>query len=228
MLPGWGKRFYLLIFFLCSWVGTLSLVHSQTLPTLKREMRVKSGDALQLRIYSGYIPSDHKFIVLFQDSVKLVDGDGNIDLASLGKTHVANSTTREISEILENKFKQFIENPKVAVVPLARVTLRGTFIKPGLYRVDLNSSFWELVKTGGGMQNYDLRGVYIQRKDEQISRDFEQAYYEGVSLAELGIESGDAIIAPRINRLTMDTIMRYFTFGLSMLTFYVTLLDYKK
>jgi protein involved in polysaccharide export with SLBB domain len=228
MLPEWGKRFYLTALVVLGLVLAISRVQSQTLPTLKRETRVKSGDALQLRIYSGYIPSEHKFIVLFQDSTKTIDGDGNIDLASLGKVHVANLNSREIAEILEFKFKQFIENPKVTVIPLARVTLRGTFLKPGLYRVDLNSSFWELVKTGGGMQNYDLGGVYIQRKEEALYRDFEQAYYEGLSLAELGIESGDAIIAPRINRLTMETIMRYFTFGISMLTFYVTLLDYKK
>jgi len=190
-----------LLAYLC--LTALPGVYAQTLPTLKKETRVKPGDALQLRIYSGYIPSDHKFIILFQDSTKTIDGEGNIELASMGKVHVANLTSREIAEVLEAKFKQFIESPKVSVTPLARLTLRGTFIKPGLYRVDLNSSFWELVKIGGGLQSFDLSGIYIQRREEALYRDFEQAYYEGTSLAELGIESGDAIVVPRINRLTI-------------------------
>jgi len=217
------NRWALAFLLLCA----VQAVKSQDLPTLKRETRVRPGDALQLRIYTGYIPSDHKFITLFQDSTKIIDGEGNIELASMGKVHVANLTSREISEILEAKFKQFIESPKVSVTPLSRLTLRGIFIRPGLYRIDLNSSFWELVKTCGGLQSFDLGGIYIMRKDEPLYRDFEQAYYEGTSLAELGLESGDTIMAPRVNRLTMETMMRYFSLGLSVLTFYVTLLNYR-
>ncbi len=222
-----GRRFYTFVFLCLLFVG-VSVLFAQTLPTLKREVRVKPGDALQLRIYSGYIPSDHKFIALFQDSTKIIDGDGNIELASLGKVHVAELNGREISEVLESKFKPFIESPKVSVTPLARLTLRGIFVRPGLYRVDLNSSFWELIKQCGGLQSFDLSSLYLQRRGESMYVDFETAYYEGTSLYELGIESGDTVVAPRINRLTMQTVMRYFSFGISLVTFYVTLLNYRK
>ncbi len=201
---------------------------AQTLPVLKREIRVKPGDAVQLRIYSGYLPSDHRFVSLFQDSTKTIDGEGNIELASMGKKHIAGMTSREISEVLETTFKNFIEEPKVMVTPISRLTLRGMFQKPGLYRVDLNISFWELVNLAGGLQSFEMSSIYIQRRDELIYRDFEQAYYQGTSLYELGLESGDQIFAPRVNRLTMETVIRYFQFGLSLLTFYVTMLNYSK
>jgi protein involved in polysaccharide export with SLBB domain len=226
MRCGFASRIIWSAIFLMITAGTALM--AQTLPVLKREIRVKSGDALQLRIYSGYLPSDHRFISLFQDSTKTIDGEGNIELASMGKVHVAGMTSKEIGEVLEIKFKNFIEEPKVSVTPFSRLTLRGIFQKPGLYRVDLSVSFWELINLAGGLQTFDMSSIYIQRRDEIIYRDFEQAFYQGTSLYELGLESGDQIIAPRVNRLTMETVIRYFQFGLSLLTFYVTMLNYSK
>jgi protein involved in polysaccharide export with SLBB domain len=217
----WSAAFLLII-------SSCAVLTAQTLPVLKREIRVKPGDAVHLRIYSGYLPSDHRFISLFQDSTKAIDGEGNIELASMGKVHVAGMTSREVGEVLETKFKNFIEEPKVSVTPMSRLTLRGIFQKPGQYRIDLNVSFWELINMAGGLQTFDMGSIYIQRREETIYRDFEQAYYQGTSLYELGLESGDQLIAPRVNRLTMDTVIRYFQFGLSMLTFYVTMLNYSK
>jgi hypothetical protein len=222
----WYRIIRIMIALVLMW--SLRLLSGPELPTLKREIRVKPGDAIHLRIYDGFILSENVSLKQLQDSTKIVDGEGNIELAALGKVHVANMSVKEVGEILDSKFKQFIDQPRSAPTHMARINLRGTFIKPGLYRVDLRTSFWEVVKTGGGLQSFDLAGFYIERQGEAIYRDFETAFYQGTSLYELGLESGDSIVAPRINRLTVQTVMRYFGWGLQFLTFYVTLLNYRR
>jgi len=41
----------------------------------------------------------------------------------------------------------------------------------------------------------------------------------------LGVESGDEIVVPRVNRPTFRSMMRYFQFGMSLIILYLTLLN---
>ena len=195
---------------------------------LRRELRLTPGDAIHIYVYDSLFPSEKgKFVTNFHDTEFILDGEGQITLGPLGRVQLAGLKPEEISQVLQEKFKPFSKEPYIIVVPLIRLSFKGGFGMAGLYRFNPNMSFWEMIKEVGGLHALSsFEDMYIVRKNQIIYRPFEEAFYRGQSLFELGFESGDEIHAPRVNRLTFDTIMRYFQFAMTMLTFYFTILTY--
>ncbi len=193
------------------------------------ELKVSSGDAIKLFVYEGLFPiSNEKFLSNFHDKEFIVDGAGDIYLFSMGKLKVAGQTAPTIAEMIKEKFKPFAKDPQVIVVPLVRLEFRGGFQEPGMYRMNLNKSFWEALNEVGGLSGSRLEDVYIEREGEILYEDFFDAFYRGSSLFELGIRSGDKIAVSMVNRISANTIMRYVQFGMSILIFYFTMENYNK
>ncbi len=211
-----------LLLMLGIWTSTVA----QT--TARREIRLTPGDAIHLYVYDSVFPSERgKFTANYHDTEMIIDGQGLINLGPLGRVQVAGLKPEEIAQVFQEKFKPFSKEPYVIVIPLIRISLKGGFAQPGMYRFNPNMSFWEMMKQVGGLQNLAaFEDMYIVRDRETIYRPFEEAFYHGQSLYELGFESGDELLAPRVNRLTFEAIMRYIQFGMSMLTFYFALLTY--
>jgi len=197
--------------------------------TQPREIRLMPADAIHVYIYDSLFPTEKgRFISLFHDRDFVLDGNGNITLGPLGKVPVAGLKAEEISEVLQEKLKPFAKEPMIMVVPMIRLFLRGGFTEAGLHRFDPDMSFWEMVKEVGGLNSLSsFEDMYVMRDGQVIYRNFEQAFRKGQSLYELGLQSGDEIFAPRVNRLTFDNIMRYLQFGMSMLIFYFSIANYK-
>ncbi len=193
-----------------------------------REIKLGPGDAIRVLVYDGVLPTEkNKFISNFHDQEFIIDGNGEIRLFSLGKVKVAGMTADQIAQELQQKFKPFAKNPMVIVIPLVRIILRGEFGRPGMYRFNLDISFWDMVKEAGGLSGLStVESMFMVRKDEIIYKDFISALYNATSLYELGIQSGDEIIAPRVNRLTFTAVSRYFQFVMSILIFYLTAKNY--
>jgi protein involved in polysaccharide export with SLBB domain len=194
------------------------------------EIRLCRGDAIRLFVYDGPLSVEkNRFLAQFHDQMFIIDGFGNISIFSLGELKIVGLTADKVADLLHEKFLPYAtDEPVVVVKPLIRVNLRGEFIKVGMFRFDPSISFWEMVEQAGGFTGLAmLESVYILRKDDIIYRDFAEALHQGQSLAELGIESGDEIVAPRLHRLTFQSIIRYAAFGMSLVTFYFTLMNYQ-
>ncbi|MBN1542845.1 polysaccharide biosynthesis/export family protein [candidate division KSB1 bacterium] len=194
------------------------------------DIRIRAGDAVKLYVYDGMFPADKsKYISNFNDRELIVDGFGEIDLISIGRIYVEGFTAQEISKILEEKFKPFAREPYIIVIPLVRLQLIGGFRKDGMYRFDLRKSFWDMMEEVGGLDgSAKIHDIYIMRKERIVYQDFAEAFYNAQALYELGLQSGDAIVAPRSNRLTFNTLMRYTQFGMSLLIFYFSLINYRE
>ncbi|NOY59801.1 MAG: hypothetical protein GXO75_12865 [Calditrichaeota bacterium] len=194
-----------------------------------KELHVNPGDAIRLFVYDGALQIEKgRFISQFNDLELVVDGFGEISLYSLGKVHVAGMTAEKIRDKLTEKFKPYAKEPNVVVIPLIRLILRGEFGKPGMYRFSLSTSFWDMISEAGGIDNsYSLENMFIMREGEIIYKDFEDALYKASSLKDMDLQSGDEIIAPRVNRLSFRTIMRYFQFGSSIMLLYLALINNK-
>ncbi|MBD3374909.1 hypothetical protein GF406_07745 [candidate division KSB1 bacterium] len=214
------------------WIALVCLLLTSTFAQIPAQqgIRVGPGDAVRLYVYDGlYQVENDRFISTFHDQEFIVDGFGQIHLTSIGRVMINNLNAEEISKLLQEKFKPFAKDPRVIVVPLIRLSFRGGFGKPGLYRFDLNMSAWEMLEQVGGVTGLSrLEEIYIMRQEEIIYSDFYEAFYDASSLYELGLQSGDEVLAPRVNRLTFDTVMRYVQFGMSMLIFYFTMLNYRR
>jgi len=215
-------------------IGLMSIVFSS--PAFAQDERLKEiilgpGDAIHLTVYDGaFAPVEGKFISLFHDKIFIINGFGQIDMFTLGEIKVAGLSTEEIRTLLTEKLKPYAKEPMIIARPLIRITLRGEFGQPGMYRFGLDTSFWDMIQQAGGLVGgldglSALEDMFIMRKDELIYKDFVEAIHSGTSIYELGIESGDEIVVPRVNRPTFRSMMRYFQFGMSLIILYLTLLN---
>ena len=67
--------------------------------------------------------------------------------------------------------------------------------------------------------------MYVMRHGEIIYAEFWDSLYSGTSIRELGLESGDEVIVPRVNRISLEAIMRYVNFFASLILLYYALND---
>lgn len=223
MIAKWQKNTIMLALLLAFAFQVLAQTNTS------QDVRVQPGDAIVLYIYDSiFVVEKGRFISTYNGKNFVVNGYGEIHLGPLGKLNVTGLTPDQISNMLKEKFKPLAKDPIIIVQPLVRITLRGAFNEPGMYRFSLDMSFWEMIKEVGGLHSLaDFEDMYIVRDNKILYKDFEQAFYRAHSLAEMELQSGDEIIVPRVNRLTFNTIMRYVQYGMSAIVFYITILNYR-
>ncbi len=188
------------------------------------------GDGLQLFVYEGNRTPDGKnFLSSFHDVEMFIDGEGFIRLGALGVIRLEGLTVEQAAKVITAKFKPYAKSPTVVIIPKMRIVLRGEFGSPGMYRFDPSLSFWEAINEAGGVNSYyHFEEMYIMRMDTLLFEDFNEAVYSGQSLAELGLQSGDEIIAPRLRRLNFYDLLQYINFASSMILLYLTISDQTK
>ena len=194
------------------------------------DFKFKKADGLKLLIYDNDMEPEHNRILSnFHDVEFVIDGDGYVHLGAFGRVYVANMSVEQVTKLFEEKFRTYGKNLTIMVVPLIRLILKGEFGKPGMYRFSPRTSFWDLVAEAGGLSNnLAAENIYVMRRGEIIYADFWNSLYEGTSISELGLESGDEIVVPRINRISLDGIIRYVNFFASLFLLYYALNDEKR
>lgn len=164
------------------------------LQTVKTLTIFQPGDAVRIQVWQLY-QEERRDFGLSGDYP--INPDGSIIMPLIGQVRVKGFTVFEVMQALEERLRQYIMNPYVLVRPLIRVTLQGTFNRPGAYRIDPESSLWDLVALAGGPgANCDLKRMWLERGGEKVNEKLLHSYEQGYSLEEIGIESGDQIIAP--------------------------------
>lgn len=134
--------------------------------------------------------------------------DGTIIMPLVGPFTVKGLTVYELNQQLEEKLKAYLRSPYVMVHPLIRVTMQGAFNRPGSYRVDPSQSLWDLVSAAGGPRgDCDLRKMWVERGGKVVNKDLLRSFEKGYSLEEVGIETGDQIIAPQRSQLQLGIII---------------------
>ncbi len=186
------------------------------------EFRFQKADGLKLLIYDDYMaPASNKILANFHDIEYVIDGDGFLQLGVFGEIYVEGLTVHEVTELIREKFRKYAKDLTIIVTPMIRLVLKGEFGKNGMYRFSPNTSFWDVVAEAGGMTNsLAAENMYIMRDGDIIYADFIKSLTTGASLNELGLKSGDELIAPRINRISFNAIMRYVNFFASIILLY--------
>ncbi len=179
------------------------------------------GDAVRIQVWELY-QEQNTNIDLNGDYP--INQAGFIVLPLLGEVKVRGLTVYELMNALTEKLKQYLHNPYVAVHPLIRLTMQGAFNRPGSYRVDPSSSLWDLVaEAGGPAANCDLKRMVVERGGKIAIKDLLKSFEDGYSLEEVGIESGDQIIAHPRSTLDLMTLLGIVNLLASMFILYLRL-----
>jgi polysaccharide export outer membrane protein len=163
------------------------------------------GDAVQIQIWELY-QEERRNLNLSGDYP--INPEGYIIMPIIGQVKVKGLTVFELMQLLREKFMLYLKNPYICVRPLIRVTMQGAFNRPSSYRVDPSNSLWDLVDMAGGpAANCDLRRMWVERSGKVVIKSLLESFEKGYSLEEVGIESGDQIIAPARGRWNLGMLI---------------------
>jgi protein involved in polysaccharide export with SLBB domain len=218
-----GKRKYLIAWITAAWAGIGWISPGFALPqngsdiswskSAKSLAVFQPGDAVRIQVWELY-QKENRALPLAGDYP--ISPDGMIIMPLLGEVKVKGLTNYELMQILKEKFANYLNDPFIYVRPLIRITMQGGFNHPGAYRVDPASSLWDLVQLAGGPDtNCDLKHMRVERSGKVVIPKLLTSFEKGYSLDEVGIESGDQIIAPWRGGWDLGTL-------LSMVNFFAT------
>lgn len=179
------------------------------------------GDAVRIRVWELY--EDNTRNLNLSGDYPILQ-DGSIILPLIGRFTVKGLAVYEVQEQLEEKLRSYLKDPYIMVYPLIRVTMQGSFNRPGSYRVDPAQSLWDLVASAGGPRaECDLSKITVERGGKVVIKDLLSSFEKGYSLEEVGIETGDQIIVPSRKELQLGVIIGVINLVTSMVLLYLRL-----
>ena len=179
------------------------------------------GDAVRIQIWELY-EEERRNLNLSNDYP--INAEGYIIMPLIGEVKVKGLTSYELMQYLEERFRAYLRNPFVYVRPLIRLVLQGAFNRPGAYRVDPSSSLWDLVALAGGPdRGCDLQAMWVERGGRVVIDDLLNSFEKGFSLEDVGIESGDQIMAPQRTGLNLGLIFSMINLVTSVVLLYLRL-----
>ena len=179
------------------------------------------GDAVRIAVWD--LQSLQKQYLDFSRDYP-INPEGYIIMPIIGEVKVKGLTLYELSQTLEERFKDHLSAPLVYVRPLIRITLQGAFNKPGAYHADPSSSLWDVVALANGPgPGCNLPRMRVERGGKIAIRSVLEYFEKGISLEEVGIESGDQIIAPRRGNINIHFLLALVNFFTSLALLYIRL-----
>jgi polysaccharide export outer membrane protein len=163
-------------------------INSQVYPDDDRDYTFTPGTAIEVTIWQEPdLSGDFS-----------IDSKGYVILPLIGKVNVGRYTSESLESYLEEEYSSYLRNPIIQTLPLIRVSVVGNVRAPGLYRVEPDRPFWDIIAMAGGpTERGDITRMFVMRGGEIVNQDLLSAYERGVSMQEIGIQSGDQIMIPR-------------------------------
>jgi len=105
---------------------------------------------------------------------------------------LARFTPESLESYLREEYSSYLRNPIIQASPLIRVSVLGYVRDPGSYRVEPDRPLWDVIAMAGGPNDSgDITQMLVSRSAVVRNDNLLTAYEEGVSLREIGIQSGD-------------------------------------
>jgi protein involved in polysaccharide export with SLBB domain len=215
---------FIMIYFILSRFG-MNMLFAQTGYEPRWSKSAKSltifqpGDAVRIQVWELY-QEQRRNLNLSADYP--INPQGFIIMPLVGEVKVKGLTVYELMQTLDTKLSQYLKNPYIYVSPLIRITMQGAFNRPGSYRVDPQSSLWNLVALAGGPRaDCNLKGIWVERGGRRAIKNLLESFEKGYSIEEIGIESGDQIIAPPRRGLNLGMIIGIVNLMASLVLIYI-------
>lgn len=185
------------------------------------------GDAVRITVIEIGRSADRETFNISGDYK--INSLGNIMLPLIGNVKVVGHDRVTLANQLVELFSPYLKEPYITTMPLIRVTLMGAFNRPGSYRISPESSLWALIEMADGpRENCDLNSMRVERGRRILLKNLLEQFEKGYSLDDIGIRSGDQIIAKGKSNLGFRDIMSYIYFVMSAVSFYLTIRNYAK
>ena len=171
---------------------------------------VQAGDKIVLKVYRE---------LELSDSSVMVNADGSIVLARIGRLQATGLTIAAMTDTVRARYARFLRNPAVELVVLRRVAVNGEVMKPNVYYVDVATTLRDVIAKAGGItpDGSDGRVDIVRRGQRTRVKNWQDDF----TLAS-DLNSGDQIIVGRRTWFSRNAFSAISSFGL-LVSLYVTL-----
>jgi len=183
------------------------------------------GDAVRISVIELDRSPDRKTIDINGDYT--INSMGQIMLPIVGNVKVVGYDRISLSKQLVELYSPYLREPYISTTPMIRVTLMGSFNRPGAYRINPESSLWQLVEMAEGpKEDCDLNSIRVERGGKVVIKNLLSQFERGYSLQDIGIKSGDQIFSENRSRFGFRDIMNYTYFVMTGVSLYFSIKNY--
>jgi protein involved in polysaccharide export with SLBB domain len=155
-----------------------------------------AGDAVRISV-----PADTGSVL---KGVYPIDGQGMADLPIAGKVVVAGKTRANIEQYLEGLWAPLLKDAHVQATPAIRVAVMGNVKLPGYYYPSPDAVVFDVINMAGGpLQPWKIEETQHIRGRDVVNKKLIDYISRSMTLRESGIVSGDEILLPVPERITM-------------------------
>ena len=179
------------------------------------------GDALRLTIWQPWQIGNGKNQNIDINGDYAIDNQGSAFFPLVGDVRILGHNRSTLAAELKEKFSPYIQEPIIIVEPLIRVTMLGSFRRPGTYLVSPGASLWQLVDLAGGPRDdSNLSKMSVERSGKVVRRNLLGGFERGYTLQEIGINSGDQVLVPTRKAFRIRDALEILRFGVSLINLY--------
>lgn len=155
-----------------------------------------AGDAIRI-----VIPADTGSVL---KGVYPIDGTGMADLPITGPIVIAGKNRQNIEQYLAGIWAPYLKDTHVQATPAIRVAIMGNVKEPGYYYPSPDAVIYDAINLAGGpVLPFKLEETSHLRAGKTVNDELSKAISQGRTLREAGIVSGDEILVPVPERITM-------------------------
>ena len=174
-----------------------------------------AGEAIRIDI-----PADTT--TLF-DTVYAIDGEGMADFPIAGRIVVAGKTRQNIEQYLSGLWAPYLKDTHIKATPNIRIAVIGNVRNPGYYYAHHDAVVYDVIKMAGGpLLPYDLDEIEHRRAGDALNDELAHNISRGQTLREAGIESGDEIMVPIVDRVPWPQVISLVGSALSVVISAIT------
>ncbi|MDB5103893.1 MAG: Polysaccharide biosynthesis/export protein [Fibrobacteres bacterium] len=155
-----------------------------------------AGDAIRI-----LIPADTGSVL---KGIYPIDGTGMADLPIAGRVVIAGKNRQNIEQYLAGIWAPYLKDTHVQATPVIRVAIMGNVKEPGYYYPSPDAVIFDAIKMAGGpVLPFKLEETTHLRAGKEINDELTRNISQGMTLREAGIISGDEILVPVPERITL-------------------------
>jgi protein involved in polysaccharide export with SLBB domain len=155
-----------------------------------------AGDAIQI-----LVPADTGSVL---KGVYPIDGTGMADLPIAGRVVIAGKNRKNIEQYLAGIWAPYLKDTHVQAIPVIRVAIMGNVREPGFYYPSPDAVIYDAIKMAGGpLLPFKMEETAHLRAGKVINDELTDQISRSLTLRESGIVSGDEILIPVPERITM-------------------------
>ena len=155
-----------------------------------------AGDAIRI-----LIPADTGSVL---KGTYPIDGTGMADLPIAGRVVIAGKNRQNIEQYLAGIWAPYLKDTHVQAIPVIRVAIMGNVREPGYYYPSPDAVIYDAIKMAGGpLLPFKMEETAHLRAGKVINDELTEQISRSLTLRESGIVSGDEILIPVPERITM-------------------------